>query len=1057
MPLEKQAVSVNFGSLEQKVDSKLTLPGSLALAENVQQDQTRSYVKRLGYSVVDRAASSGGMFPVSEMSANVSGVVISTSIAQKGRIFTRSPGLAEWERVEEPDILPLLPDARPVNASAASLPSHVRCSNGLIYVFSQRKQSTGPISETYVSIYELSTGLEVVPPQNLTFSGVPSGRNVYAAGTTTGTDVWFFSGPGTSGNQAGVPMLAHKMDASNPSIFSAVVTTTYLTFGAGTTDYQGFDVSNKNGEIVLCLYGTVDFGSGARTFAFSRLNPLTGTPKTSGYTWGSVNTSSHLHPHTIIQGTSTDIPTGKLYSMARTTAGALAILNMDFTAGSVTTTTISLSAGFTTDQGICAFMQSPTEIALLWSQFSGGATDIDSTFIGKHTTTLAGAALVGPLVRSMGSAFTSTLPFQIPAYGTSSNDWFVGIAQDDNGAGLQGSYGVYTVGKDNSFVNIMHMAARTLYGRGGTAWHRGDGFQNTATTKIRDFNWHTNVTIDASNRKFMFFGASRSGPGTEFALMSMEWDSLATVAPPSQALDGNQLVWPSGWMHGVSGGRLLDLSPSMFPPKPSLLSSPAGSLPAGTYQVCAVYAVRDTAGNVVRSAPSQALSFVASGVVQATFSVRNLRLVHYIGFGQKVQSYYIEFYSTLANGTTFFLHSTTENVADIISLGFTLSAAPVAGAETLYTTGGILDNTPAPPFHGSFEFNNRTFLYGTDTAGELWFSKEYKSGFGVEFNDTLRLSLRGGSGHILSGGPIDDDRAVLFKRDIAFLLTGQGPDLMGRGNYRTSTLTLAQPCANPRSTVTTPYGLMYQAVDGSIWLLGRNLESVFIGKGVDSFKSDTVVGANHLPSQCQVRFAMASGNILVFDYKSPSSSTSTVPGNDTLGQWYVWRLGLPDTLVASSVVAGVHNIMRSDGQLLVQKSSASANPYQDDVQGSSVSVLPKIKTNPMSLSGLQGYQRLYRGQFLGTFSNGHTFRLTVDTDFGAGEGGTSENWTRAVAGNPQSFEFRPSSNKKPTAIEVTIESTVASATGADFSFDGLALEIGVKPGMRRLGTGQRLT
>ena len=111
---------------------------------------------------------------------------------------------------------------------------------------------------------------------------------------------------------------------------------------------------------------------------------------------------------------------------------------------------------------------------------------------------------------------------------------------------------------------------------------------------------------------------------------------------------------------------------------------------------------------------------------------------------------------------------------------------------------------------------------------------------------------------------------------------------------------------------------------------------------------------------------------------------------------------------------------------------------------------------PLTLSGVRGYQRIYRGQVVGQFKGQHSLKVTFDAYSGAaGEtGSSSENWVKVVTSGPELVEFRPSAGRI-VIFDVTVEDTGTDLTQGG-TLDGLAFEVGVKGGLPRVGTSQKV-
>ena len=95
----------------------------------------------------------------------------------------------------------------------------------------------------------------------------------------------------------------------------------------------------------------------------------------------------------------------------------------------------------------------------------------------------------------------------------------------------------------------------------------------------------------------------------------------------------------------------------------------------------------------------------------------------------------------------------------------------------LYTTGGVLDNVPPPSALCMTVHQNRLVLGGADDATVIWYSKELGPTDAPAFNDALTIQIE-------DGGPVTglasmESMLVVFKKNMTFIVPGEMPDDTG--------------------------------------------------------------------------------------------------------------------------------------------------------------------------------------------------------------------------------------------------------------------------------------
>lgn len=479
----------------------------------------------------------------------------------------------------------------------------------------------------------------------------------------------------------------------------------------------------------------------------------------------------------------------------------------------------------------------------------------------------------------------------------------------------------------------------------------------------------------------------------------------------------------------------------------------AGSLAAGTYYYQFVYEWTDNAGKLHRSSPSLPVSQVTTTASSTnTVKVPTLRLtyktspnpVRIVGYRWSVaQQVYYQFTSLTAPT----LNDTT---SDFVTITDTKSDSQILGQTLLYTTGGVVENIAAPASVASCLFKNRLILIDAEDRNLLWYSKQVIEAVPVEMSDLFTIYIAPTTGAQGSTGAASalsamDDKLIIFKSDAIYYITGSGPDITGSNNDFSDPIyvTSSVGCTNPNSIVLMPEGIMFQS-DKGIWLLGRDMSTSYIGSPVEDYTLTVVKSAAVIPGTNQVRFILDSGITLMYDY-------------------YFKQWGTFSTLsaITSTLYQAKHTYLNTYGQVFQETPGA----YLDG----STPVVLSFTTSWINIAGLQGYERFYYLNLLGTYFT--PFKLNVqiaynyatnarqsvtvtptnytpnwggDSVWGASTpwGGTSNVFSARVFPEQQkcqSFQLQ---------ISEIYDPSIGVASGQGLSLSGLLVTAGIKKGAR---------
>ena len=403
----------------------------------------------------------------------------------------------------------------------------------------------------------------------------------------------------------------------------------------------------------------------------------------------------------------------------------------------------------------------------------------------------------------------------------------------------------------------------------------------------------------------------------------------------------------------------------------SIAAQPDGSTNTNAYYIQVVYQWTDNQGNPYFSAPSIPVPVTTTGTgttgsitvhipyLRLTYKVPNPPTIVIYRWSVKQQSYYQTSGFTFAASNGIQINDTTNDSVTYID---TLPDSAVLGNALLYTTGGVVEDIGAPATSITTLFDDRLWLVDSEDKNLLWYSKQVIESTPVEMSDLFTFYVapstgaQGSTGTITALAPMDD-KLIIFKADAAYYINGSGPDNAGNGSTYSQPIFITSTvgCANPRSIVMMPNGLMFQSNKG-IWLLGRDLSTQYIGAPVEDFNSYVVNSAVAVPGTNQVRFSLSNGITLMYDY--------------FVGQWGEFE-GVPS--VSSTLYNGFHTLVNKYGQVAQE----TPGTYLDG----SNPVLMSFTTSWLNVAGLRGYLRAYWFYFLGTYLSPHKLQVQIAYDY----------------------------------------------------------------------------
>jgi hypothetical protein len=366
--------------------------------------------------------------------------------------------------------------------------------------------------------------------------------------------------------------------------------------------------------------------------------------------------------------------------------------------------------------------------------------------------------------------------------------------------------------------------------------------------------------------------------------------------------------------------------------------------------------------------------------------------------------------------------------------------------EPLYTNGGVLDNSGAPACKTVAAHGERLWVAGLEDPEEIRFTKKIELGKGPEFNEALSIRIPGAK-RITALGTLDT-ALVAFTKTSTYIIYGDGPLATGQGgiNLTVQRINADVGCDNPRSIVTTPAGLMFQAEKG-IYLLDRSLRMHKSGAVVERVLVDypTVTGAVLRANRTEVMFAVSDANaatnvrLLLYDY--------------FVDQWAIHNVQYTDD--PSSLMEYTGAALGSAAPTMDFSAPTDNDTYAEQTtfaEGGETPYSLIVETAPVSLNSIAGWQRVRAVTLIGESKASHSLKVSFEYD---NDSDTVSSWTdsvtrtaaeMAVSGYPVKIHLP---RQKMRTLRIRVEDLHETGTQG-YTLSAIVLEAGVKGGTVRL-------
>ncbi len=385
--------------------------------------------------------------------------------------------------------------------------------------------------------------------------------------------------------------------------------------------------------------------------------------------------------------------------------------------------------------------------------------------------------------------------------------------------------------------------------------------------------------------------------------------------------------------------------------------------------------------------------------------------------------------------------------ATMLNLSLTISDTSLNGADIIYTQGGSLPNWTPDGIVAMCQHKMRLWCNDSSDYGIVRYSKEAVAGECVSFAlaNTVRVP---GVGAVTAFASLDST-LVIFRRRSIYGVAGDGPDDTGlNGSFSDGQLLFAEVgCVDQRSLCRFQDGVIFKS-DKGFYLLGRDLQLSFVGAEVDVDDSKTIVSSEVVAlnegsgTAEECRFLCSDGTLLVYNYNNNEWTKATLSGvTDAVQTGGRYVVCSPTTTAANARVFQQSLTTYLDG-------FATSSTYQMTVE-----------TGWIKTADVQGFQRIWSAQFLGTTQDVGTLSIEVGYDY---ETAYNETHTSTIA-NLTAVNYTGAATPPPQGVLVPVRQkcqairfrikdipNLGNTLGAVFKLTNISLECGVKSGTFRL-------
>lgn len=1043
--LQEQTLPIDFGQgLSNKTDPKLVVPGKMLRLENAVFTKMKRIQKRNGYVALSTSVIGGAAITNPVLTHNFQSELLCND---KGRMLTYSPSDSAWAyRGEYISTEVSRASIDQIHLSSGAVDTAI-LGNYALYGWSTNTKydsafPAGYPSLVYGSLVDLQTGSTLLGPQLLSTpinAEIPNGvRCVLLGGTVLGI---FYLDPDNSRivcrtvSFSGVtPSFSAEVSVSTNLAITKPFFDVAATATGGVITYlstTGVTVStiSTSGAVVTSL-NTIDadaYGPVALT-----------VDATNGNIWGYWNATTFTGA----------TPNGSIikYSVYSSVMALVLAATNIATLGSspyIVTNMIALST-------------STTQQTLFYGQYesSTGTKYVDATY--SRTVTSAGVIGANTLFAY------GVVPFSHPINVTAqsvTDSYAVFLyrgaslkALTPNVAANQPTYFLVRLTNIPTATGVPVVAAR--FGSGvASAQILLNNFAHLNSVQLIGYTPNlsaisaTKLLVgagielqDYTGDNWVTGSASLGGPGGfsgSFAY-SIDFDSAKAYRPINVA---NNTILNGGVIQAYDGQGVTELNFHLYPEIPTAVQATVfgGFVANGTYSYLAIFQWLDNQGNMHQSAPSIPVSVTTTGANNAvTLTISR----NYLSQKKNVS---ISIYRTQASGSIYYLvtdpiyiQNGDATASVFLTYTDTLADASLSGNPQAYTypASAVLENGTPPPSMAMVAHTNRLWFVDSESPNTIWYTKSISPLVGISPSPFMLEQIDPKNGAISALAEMDE-KLVILKENGIVLQIGDGVNDTGSGSTLSTPQNLPSNvgCSNLKSVILTAVGVMFSSPNG-IYLVGRDLNVVYIGMDVEDYNAQTITSAKAVTGKSQIRFLVASGSTLLYDYQFNQWSVFTNHAGKAADNWL-------NTYVYATASGAMYQ--------------ESSTVYTDN--GTAYSVL--AQTSWLSLASVQGFERVRRLAMLGDYANGaaagHGLQIQAAYDFST-TFQTAIAYTFGAAASSGVFQYRERlAQQKCDTISLLIQEVTTGNASEYVDFTDISFEAGIKKGLSKLGTTQTVS
>ena len=546
--------------------------------------------------------------------------------------------------------------------------------------------------------------------------------------------------------------------------------------------------------------------------------------------------------------------------------------------------------------------------------------------------------------------------------------------------------------------------------------------------------------------------AASTTRGEGFDLYVLDFDPRTT---PLGVEEDGELAFSGGLPSVYCGDRVAEYG---FNYGPGALQASqvggAGSLTNGAaYQYAVVYTWRDSRGVTSRSLP-----MVANITIAAPGNVVNLYWPTYTlttrtDADDDTYQVLCEVFRSDDNGQSMYHIATVQSDPAAIEATYqdtgTFMGAALLARRGCYTNGLVVENVAPPPMRHLIDHNNRLWCISADDPDTIWFSKLVSLREQPGWYEGFKIRVPGAD---LTALASLDGKLIAFASKGIYAVFGSGPSDTDQNNDLSEPQLVSRElgCIDPRSVCVFPGGVMFQAQDGLLYVLGSDMQPKCVSLPVtDILHANPIINA--------VTYHPDAHEIRVVATKTFLATSTTLVWNVLYDQWHRWRLKnstpTTDPPIASAAVvqwqgAEAHALLQTNG--IVLRESGSTDP---DTTYPTIT----LRTAWMRLSSLQGYIRCWRAGLLfekiTAAAISSTVTLTGYLNYRTTQAFTASWDAAGVTAALQDTRLQllarvPIAAQKCESIQLGI--SWAPVNGKTLKLHGLSFELGAKQGPPRV-------